>query len=105
MAPELLEEMAGIVQTHLSLRETARLLCISTQPLREWHRDGWIRKGPKGLKFPVEEIRRFVLHLQRYAKPYDMRGRYGRFHLKRGKDQPLPGAWSKLKKAEIQWPK
>ena len=101
-ADDLLEEMAGMEATHLSLRETAQLLGVSTQPLRDWHRDGWLRKGPRGLKFPVEELRRFVEWLGRYAKPFDMRARLVRLR-KRG--EPPPRAWDKLRNRNFRWPK
>ena len=85
-----------------SLRKAAQVLGISTQPLRDWHQDGWVAKGPKGLKFPAAELRRFVQWLARYAKPFKMQERVRRF-CKRG--QPVPRAFDKLRQASFSWPK
>lgn len=102
---EIMERLAGLSETHLSLRRTAEVLGISTQPLRVWYREGWIKKGPAGRKFPVDELKRFVLWLKRYAKPEDMRQRVRRFSKIKGKHQPLPRAWDLLRKASFEWPK
>ena len=104
-ADDILERLAALPETHLSLRRTAAVLGVSTQPLRIWHRDGWLNKGPAGRKFPVEELRRFVLSLKRYAKPHEMRERLRRFGRIKAKGQPLPRAWDTLRQASFKWPK
>jgi hypothetical protein len=85
-----------------SLRKTARVFGISTQPLRDWIRRGDItRDGPRQ-QFSKEELLRFVTKLKEKAEPYDMETRWDRFYCHRHRP---PWRFEKLRTAKFVWPK
>ena len=88
-------------QRFLSLRAVARLLGVSTQPVRDWIQAGHLhRSGPQN-RLSREELRRFVRWLDLNAVEfYD--DREARFHAKRRRE---PRPFDKLRHARFFWPK
>jgi hypothetical protein len=85
-ASEILAALAGQRRRHLSLRATARVLGVSTQPVRDWVRDGHLcRVGPRG-RFTRQEVEDFVQWLAAEAEPFPWQQRAARF--RRGRGEP-----------------
>jgi hypothetical protein len=101
-ADEILHELAGCSRRFLSLRRTARLLGVSTQPLRDWTRRGHIKRDGPRRQFGRVEICRFVGWLAQCAEPYDMSRRVERLHRKN--DRPRY-RFAKLRSLRGSWPK
>lgn len=101
-ANEILETLAASPRRFFSLRATARVFGISTQPLRDWIGRGDLnREGPR-LQFSRGELHRFVKELVDRAEPYDWQPHIGRFH-RHLKRPPRP--FEKLRAARFVWPK
>ena len=59
-ADEILAALAAAPSPLVSLRGAARLLGLSTQPLRDWAKQGYLsRTGPRG-RFTVPELERWA---------------------------------------------
>ena len=86
----------------LSLRRTAKLLGISTQPVRDWNRMGHLkREGPRR-QIALAELERFIEWLERRAKPFSTENYTERFVLKTGR---YPYPFQTLSRAQFIWPK
>jgi len=85
-----------------SLRRSAKLLGISTQPLREWIKKGHIKRTGPRQQIAKEEISRFLLWLEEKAEPYSMLSRVNRF-CNRPDYSFRP--FDKLRTARFVWPK
>jgi len=96
--------LAALAETHrgfFSLRRAARLLGVSTQPLREWiKRDNLNREGPGG-KISKAELCRFVRWLKDRAEPFDSTRYLERLHRKL---KAPPIRFDKLRAARFVWP-
>jgi hypothetical protein len=96
-ADSIFETLNASRRGFYSLRRTAKLMGISTQPVRDWIRLGHLkREGPRG-QIERGEIERFIGWLERRAEPFDPYN-----YLER-----LPAAYSfkKLYAADFEWPK
>lgn len=80
-----------------SLRKTARLLNVSTQPLRDWLRWGDLkREGPRK-QIARNEVLRLIAWFEGCAQPFDSQNYLDR----------LPPTWpfKKLGRIRFEWPK
>jgi len=80
-----------------SLRRTAKLLGISTQPVRDWIRLGQLKRDGPRKQVAKVEIERFVRDLKRRAEPYETKNYAQRF--------PKTHLFKKLSYASFVWPK
>jgi|ERR1035437_1141333 hypothetical protein len=80
-----------------SLRRVARLLSVSTQPVRDWIRLGYLkREGPRG-QIARGELGRFVGWLAERAESFEPENYFQRF--------PLTFPFKKLGDVHFSWPK
>ena len=87
---------------YLSLRRTAKLFRISTQPIRDWIRLGHLkREGPRR-QIVLGELERFIEWLERRAKPFSAENYTERFIRKTGR---YPYRFQTLSRAQFIWPK
>lgn len=96
-ADEIKIRITGEKRNFFSLRKAARLLNVSTQPVRDWIRFGYLkREGPRG-QIAKGELLRFLVWLQQRAELFDSMN-----YLER-----LPQAYPfrKLRCASFEWPK
>ena len=96
-ADDLRISLAAERRNFFSLHKTARLLNISTQPLRDWIRLGHLkREGPRK-RIARSEILRLVAWFEERAQPFESKNYLDR----------LPPAWpfKKLRSAQFEWPK
>ncbi len=100
-AAEILPRVAASAQRPVSLRAAACLLGLSTQPLRDWVRCGYLTPTRPGGPFALEELRRFVLWLQRHAAPFASANYVRRFF---GRHRTPPYEFQKLATTQIIWP-
>lgn len=100
-AAEILQRIAATTQRPLSLRAAARLFGLSTQPLRDWVRRGYLKPTRPGGPFDPDELRRLVLWLQERAAPFDSANYVRRFF---GRHQTPPYEFKKLATTQIVWP-
>ena len=101
-AESILEAMESSRKGFYSLRRTAKLLGISTQPVRDWIRLGQLkREGPRR-QIIRSELKRFVMSLVSRAEPYDPENYLDRIEHHR----KVPSwRWRKLVTAKFTWPK
>jgi hypothetical protein len=100
-ADQILTALAETHRGFFSLRRAARLLGVSTQPLREWiKRDNLNREGPGG-KISKAELCRFVRWLKDRAEPFDSSRYLERLHRKL---KAPPEEFDKLRAAWFVWP-
>ena len=93
--------LADHPRSFLSLRETSKILGISTQPVRDWVRLGHLkREGPRS-QFARTELERFVGWLEERAERFDSSNYLER--IQRHRTVPMP--WHKLATAQFKWPK
>jgi hypothetical protein len=80
-----------------SLRRTAKLLGISTQPVRDWIRLGQLRRDGPRRQISRNELKQFVYKLVHRAESFDPENYLDRF--------PLTFPFKKLGDARFVWPK
>lgn len=101
-AEGILSELAETRRGFFSLRRAARLLKLSTQPLRDWISRDYLKRDGPSLKISRKELCRFVKLLQERAEPFDSSRYLERLHWKRGFP---PRPFEKLQSARFVWPK
>ena len=70
-ADEIKIRLGAEKRNFFSLRRAARLLNVSTQPIRDWIRLGYLkREGPRG-QIAKGELGRFIGWLEEHAEPFD----------------------------------
>jgi hypothetical protein len=80
-----------------SLRVAARILNVSTQPVRDWIRIGYLKRtGPRG-QITRAELRRFIGWLEEHAEPFDPLNYLERL--------PRKYPFQKLNRTRFFWPK
>jgi hypothetical protein len=101
-AESILEALSSSRREFYSLRRTAELLGISTQPVRDWIRLGQLkREGPRR-QISRSELRRFLTVLLSRAEPYDPENYLERIEHHR----KVPRSrWCKILMARFVWPK
>jgi hypothetical protein len=80
-----------------SLRGAAKLMGVSTQPLRDWIRLGHLKREGSRQQISRFELERFIDELVRRAEPFDSRKYRERF--------PHTWPFKKLGCVRLQWPK
>jgi hypothetical protein len=85
-----------------SLRRAAKLLGISTQPVRDWIRLGYLKLGGPRQQISRETLRRFITGLKRRAEPFDSYNYVNRITYNR---KTPSRAWRTLGVARFKWPK
>jgi hypothetical protein len=101
-AESILEALSLSRREFYSLRRTAMLLGISTQPVRDWIRLGQLkREGPRR-QITRSELRRFLMLLVRRAEPYAPENYLDR--IERHRKVPR-WRWGKIVTARFDWPK
>ncbi len=86
----------------LSLRQAAWAMALSTQPVRDWLRLGYLRRdGPRG-RISKVELARFLGWLATHAEPFDSEILRDRLL---GKRRRFPMAYDRLHHARFLWPK
>ena len=99
---EVRARLAATRRNFFSLRRAATLLGLSLQPVRDWVRQGYLKRaGPRG-QVPKSELRRFVDWLADRAEPFSYAGHTAR--LTRGLDRPKY-SFQKVKEARLSWPR
>ena len=99
---EILEALNTCRRGFYSLRRTAKILGISTQPVRDWIRFGFLkREGPRR-QINRAEIESFVWMLVERAEAFDTGNYVNRIEHNR-KVPSWP--WCKLATAKFIWPK
>jgi hypothetical protein len=101
-AEQILHGIKKCPRRFQSLRKAAALLGLSTQPLRDWIKRGYLQRGGQRYQISNEELSRFVIWLKQRAKPYDPEKYVERFYSDEG--QPL-WRFGKLESARFAWPK
>jgi hypothetical protein len=96
-ADSILETLKASRRGFYSLRRTAKLLGISTQPVRDWIRLGYLkREGPRG-QIAKGGLDRFLGDLEKRAEPFDPRNYLERI--------PRTYPFKKLGRVRFEWPK
>ena len=101
-ADSILKEMADNQRGYYSLRRTAKVLGVSTQPVRDWiqlgqlHRDGPRRQTSRA------QLEQFVQMLRARAEPFDKLNYLNR--IREHRKVPIY-RWRKLSVAKFDWPK
>ena len=94
------------IQAHpcefFSLREAAKALKVSTQPLRDWIKRGQLDRGGPRMQISRRELIRFVDWLRQRAEAFDPQRYSERLYSKDGM-RPFP--FSKLRRSQFSWPK
>ena len=96
-SPEILTRLAATTRPSLSLRAAARLLGLSTQPLRDWITAGHISRS--GSRLRLAELQRFVRWIAQHAQPFPRAHYLDRFRRR----PPYP--FKKLATARFTWPR
>ena len=96
-ADEILGTLSGSPRHFYSLRPAALLLGISTQPLREWLKRGYLHQSGPRRQIKREELIRFVHWLQARAEHFDPFHYLERF--------PHTYPFKKLGRLQFVWPK
>ena len=95
-ADAILETLNAGRRGFYSLRRTAKVLGVSTQPVRDWIRLGQLERDGLRRQISRAELGRFIYELINRAKPFDPRNY----------EQRLPYAYpyKKLSRASFVWP-
>ena len=101
-ANEIRDELGRQSRQFLSLRATARLFGISTQPLRDWLKRRNVRRDGPRKQFSTCELTRFLGWLQARAQPFTTDRYLLRLNHSNGRP-PLP--FDKLSSARFVWPR
>ncbi len=101
-ADEILELLFSYQRRFLSLRRAAGILGISTQPLRDWTKRGYMQRNGPRLQYGKDELCRFVKLLENRTTPFGPHGYLERLY---GKLIRLPYRFEKLNSQRIAWPK
>ena len=100
-AETILETLSASPRAFYSLRATAKILSISTQPVRDWIRLGQMKRDGPRHQISRMELIRFVNDLADRAEPYDPQNYPDRIEYHR-KAPSRP--WRKLAGTQFKWP-
>jgi hypothetical protein len=101
-ANEITTKLLNSAKNFYSLRQLAKLLGVSTQPVRAWAKRKHLHRAGPRLQFAKSEILRFINWLASRAKPFDRRQYLSRF------DRNYLGPafpFNKLRSAQLLWPR
>jgi hypothetical protein len=99
---EILVRLEGCQSPRLSLRRAARMLGVSTQPLRDWTKRKYLKLSGPRLRYAKNELCQLVRWFAERAKPFGSENYLRRFNKCRD------GRWypfRKLAAASFRWPK
>jgi hypothetical protein len=85
-----------------SLRRAARIMGVSTQPLRDWNKGKFLHRGGPRLRFSTPELLRFIDWLQARAQPFGAEQYLKRIFGRQGRPT---FSFNKLRSARFVWPK
>jgi hypothetical protein len=94
--------LASQSRSFLSLRQTARILGVSTQPVRDWVRLKHLRRDGPRAQFARAELGRFIRWLEKWAAPFPAASYAKRFVRKTDRS---PRPFDVLQYAQFLWPK
>ncbi len=99
---EILESIRGHRRRFISLRQAAKLLGVSTQPVQDWIRLGYLKREGQRKLISREELERFVVWLVAHDgdegfEPSEL------IHRIHGESRYGPRRFAKLEKAKISW--
>lgn len=101
-ASKILGRLEECRSRFFSLREAARVLGVSTQPLRDWTARRYLKRTGPRLQYAKDELRRLVKLFAERAAPFGPDDYLVRFHHWRdGRCYPF----TKLGAASFAWPK
>ena len=101
-AYEILENLNASRREFYSLRKTAQLLGVSTQPIRDWIRLGQLKQERSRPRISRTELVRFIIKLAKRAEPFDPWNYVSRIE----NNRKVPAwRWRKLGEASFPWPK
>lgn len=101
-AYEILVELEHSPRSFLSLRKAAAMLGLSTQPLRDWIRLGYLHRDGPRKQISINELTRIVIDLASRAKPFDPERYLDRIYIPRPE---LEDTFGKLWSSKFIWPK
>lgn len=97
----ILATLAASPKRFLSQRQTACLLGISTQPVRDWVQAGLLEASGPRKQIPANAVEALVKSFRKCARPYEMKQRLSRLR----KPDAFPSQrFGKLFRAVIKWP-
>jgi len=99
---EILQSLANCSSCFHGLRRAAKILGVSTQPLRNWIKSGYIKRDGPRLQLAKDELCRFVKWLGEHAVPFGPYDYLQRIYRRRA--HPV-FAFYKLCSAHFVWPK
>lgn len=100
---EILRGLAGNPRGFFSLRQVARLLGVSTQPVRDWVRLKHLRHDGPRAQVAKNELVRFIRWLVARAEPFALESLSSRFSGRAGR-RPRSYPYRALAEARFQWP-
>lgn len=101
-ANKILEALAQSPRRFFSLRRASAILGVSTQPLRDWIKLGYLRRDGPRLQISKDELSRLVNWLAKRAEPFEEENYVRRFSSRHSR----PGLpFAKLDRAQFAWPK
>jgi hypothetical protein len=98
----ILEVLHQHPRSFISLREAARILGVSTQPLRDWTRQKYVKQEGPRLQYHKIELSRFVNWLAERAQPFDNENYLARLF---SGSRLGPCLFSKLSGSVFIWPR
>jgi hypothetical protein len=101
-AHQILENINASRRGFYSLRRTAKLFGVSTQPIRDWIRLGQLKREGPHRQISRAELVRFLNKLFDQAEPYDSNNYILRIERNRKNGY---WQWRKLSTARFEWPK
>ena len=100
-AEEILNRLEFHPRNFFSLRQTATIFGVSTQPVRDWVRRRHLKRdGPRN-QFRKAELCRFMKWLSKRAEPFTSEDYLDRIYRKTGFQSPF----RKLSRSRFVWPK
>lgn len=97
---EIDQQLKAAPPFFFSLRKAAAVLGVSTQPLRDWVRDGLLRSSGQRLSFSKADLQSFLRRLAKEMANQEWKHREDRLVAERRRRPP-----SKLRRAEFDWPR
>jgi hypothetical protein len=101
-AEEIKTRLQAQPRRFLSLRKTAKLFGVSTQPVRDWIRLGHLQRAGPRKQIALGELERFIGWLEQRALPFPDENYIQRFINKSGR---YPYPFQTLSRAQFVWPK
>lgn len=101
-ASEVIEVIQRYQKGYFSLRQSARLVGLSTEPLRDAIKRNFLKRDGPRKQISKQELCRFVSWLEERAVPYDAAKYLERIHCSSNNRRY---DFKKLRTAEFEWPR